>query len=163
MNSKDKNMTVEAKKNMIFIVCVLIISFAIIKIFNVFYGVARVSGNSMYPTLKNRQFLIYSTDVSNIDYGDIIVFKNEKTDNSLYIKRVFAKAGDSVKVIGTTYIRNGVEIDEPYTNKYSNPYTIDKTISKGCVYVLGDNRDNSIDSREFDEINIKTDVIGIIK
>jgi signal peptidase I len=118
----------------------------------------------MYPTYKNGELHIYSTDISNITYGDVVIFKNsQQTNNCIYIKRVVALSGDEFSCDGTVYSLNGKVLVEKYINSnISKPYNFDYIVPDNYIYVCGDNRDESYDSREFGAIN-KNDVIGIIE
>lgn len=96
--------------------------------------------------------------------GDIIVFEPPVTSEKPYIKRVIGVPGDTVeiKTDGYVYI-NGERLEEPYiqgpitecTTSVCNPVTVED----GHVYVLGDNRRNSSDSRIFGVVDVD-DIIG---
>ena len=112
----------------------------------------RVVGRSMLPTLQDDQFLV----VSKLDYrlhepqrGDIIVFRDPRSDDRKLIKRVIGLPGEVVEIEhGEVYI-NGQLLPESYINgpgRYSVPAT---PIPAGQYYVLGDNRSNSSDSHSW--------------
>lgn len=156
----DKNKKVHS--NLKFIVGVLVVSFILVHIFTHFWGIVRISGDSMLPTYKNGEIHIYSTDTSDINYGDVVIFKNKKTQNSIFIKRVVALSGDTFSCKGTSYSLNHKTLKENYINdNISKEYSFETTIPANYIYVCGDNRDASYDSREFGAVNID-DVIGII-
>jgi signal peptidase I len=99
----------------------------------------------MEPTFKNNQitFLIKNT---NVNKNDIIVFKK---DDTVYIKRVIAQSNDSVELHdGYVYI-NGVK----YISYTYNGENITYTLHENQFFVIGDNYNNSIDSRVFGLIN----------
>ena len=80
--------------------------------------------------------------------GDIIVFKYPDDPSENFVKRVIGLPGDTVEIIqGVTYV-NGEKLDEPYLNETPRaqnygPYEV----PEGCYFVMGDNRNNSHDSR----------------
>ena len=97
--------------------------------------------------------------------GEVVVFDNPAGDGSVLVKRVIAKAGQSVDLKnGCVYI-DGKILREPYTNqKPSKPLAgqmpglpeiiYPYTIPEGCVWVMGDNRTNSRDSRYFGSVSL---------
>lgn len=109
-----------------------------------------VSGSSMSPTLRDGDFLI----VNKISYvfgdakkGDIVVFPH---NDSYYIKRVVATEGDTVKISdGQLYINGKPENAEYLSKEVRTAGDIDIVVKKDRVFVLGDNRSNSLDSRYF--------------
>ncbi len=113
-----------------------------------------VKNYSMSPTLEEDDFVIINRHMTKrmAHKGDIVVFKSKlKTDDGkekLLIKRVIAVAGDDLKIeAGRVYI-NGTLYLEDYL-KYS--YTrgeLSLKIPEGKVFVMGDNRNNSLDSRD---------------
>lgn len=107
-----------------------------------------VEGRSMLPTLDDGERLL----VSKIQYyyrkpeiGEIVVFK--ATENKDYIKRVIAGAGDEVLVDWDGVYVNGRKLVEPYIiEEHKEPYG-PVIVPEDTVFVLGDNRNNSLDSR----------------
>lgn len=150
--------------NLKFLTLVLVISFILIQIFNHFFGIIRIVGPSMYPTYSNGELHLYSTDTTKIERGNVVIFKNKnQTENQLYIKRVVAISGDTFACKGTTYYLNGNLLNEKYINKkISDVYNFTTYVPQGYVFVCGDNRDKSTDSRSFGVVNVK-DIVGIIK
>ena len=74
-----------------------------------------VSGLSMYPTFKNKDFLLsYLVDVriNNIRHGDVVVFHSPVEEDKLYIKRVIGLPKDTIKLEGGAVYRNGDKVDE---------------------------------------------------
>ena len=102
----------------------------------------------MYPTLKNGQLIIAQKFNLNLQYGDIVViYKNEKK----IIKRVVGMPGDFIKIDGYLYI-NG-QISDNYLFDDTEPEIEEFKLNEDEFFVLGDNVNNSTDSR-FEEIGI---------
>ncbi|QJA09552.1 signal peptidase I [Romboutsia sp. CE17] len=116
-----------------------------------------VSGESMYPTLNDRDYLILnrlSYKFGEVERGDIIVFKtNLKQDNGKekdLIKRVIAIPGDHLVIENSKVYINDELIDEPYIHNAYTSGDIDIVIPENKIFAMGDNRENSKDSRSED-------------
>ena len=112
-----------------------------------------VSGPSMRRTLQNEERLIvnklvyYTRDPKK---GEIIVFKYPSDTRRDFIKRVIATGGDSIEIRdGKTFV-NGEAIDESYIKEPFHTNYPKVTVPKGFIFVMGDNRNNSEDSRYSD-------------
>lgn len=130
-----------------------------------------VKGASMNPTYENKDVIIVSK-VSEIDRFDHVVFKAPNKDEH-YIKRVIGLPGDTVEMREDVLIVNGIEYDEPYVNRETkNPmqkritenFTLFEItgrhkVPEGYIFVLGDNRLQSSDSRDFGLIPME-DIFG---
>ncbi len=155
-NEKGKNETMEWIKSIVtaIIIAVLIKTF----VFNSTY----VLGNSMYPTLKEKDRLfalrvpLYFSGPSR---GDVIVLEAPDNADKDYIKRVIGLEGDTIQIIEGKIYLNGEILEEPYIDVDSFTYIYDKdtwTVEEGQVFVLGDNRleGASKDSRYFGSISL---------
>lgn len=115
-----------------------------------------VREHSMQNTLQPNDYLILSKMAykfgGDIDYGDVIVFKSdldlENGKKKLLIKRVIAKGGDTIAIADGQVYRNGEILDEPYIKDgYTNGGIDETTVPEGKLFLMGDNRVVSIDSR----------------
>ena len=120
-------------------------------VFNTFLGVAVVQGQSMMPTLNNDSIIVIQKAMLDPKVGDIVTISPYHYKNEL-IKRVIAVEGDVVDIDFNTgrVTVNGKVLDEPYiaeptTTEYDIKFPI--TVKPGHIFVLGDNRNDSIDSR----------------
>lgn len=129
-----------------------------------------VFGSSMVPTLHDRdQLVVYKLGYllsGSPQKGDIVVVwippeKRNNKNEKLYIKRIMATAGDTIEVKDKTVILNGKALDEPNVVKEGGLYQeIDQVkVPEGHVFVMGDNRVNSEDSRKLGFIPI-SDIKG---
>lgn len=129
----------------------------------VFFGVqvtfatAIVSGESMYPTYEDRDVVLGVKIDRNYDRQDVVI-----VDCSQYnigaeyiIKRVVAVAGDTVAIKNGYLYINGEKQEESYISEQMYSDMEEVTVSQDCVFVMGDNRNNSIDSRIIGEINVE--------
>lgn len=155
------NLNSKLNKNFVFEVidCILtgiVIAFLITRIF----VPTVVLGNSMHPTLLNNERLFvnklaYVFEGKTPKRNDIIVFTPGNNENILYIKRVIAVEGDTIAIKDNKVYVNSVEIKEPYLKeKMNTPDIEEQKINKGYVFVMGDNRNNSADSRIIGPIHI---------
>lgn len=111
-----------------------------------------VDGDSMYPTLHNfDKVALRSGVLCEPEVGDIVVLRAPGYQMPL-VKRVIATEGQTVDidfVAGIVYV-DGVALEEPYVNSPTNAMgdtQFPQTVAEGCVFVLGDNRNDSSDSR----------------
>jgi signal peptidase I len=114
-----------------------------------------VEGDSMLPNFETNQYLI----VSRVNYlfgeperGDVVVFHYPHDPDEDYIKRVVGVPGDTIEIRDTRVYVNGEPIDEPYTLEPCTPGRCPDTsvtLGEDEFWMMGDNRNNSSDSRSF--------------
>lgn len=118
-----------------------------------------VEGKSMYPTLHDKD-IVYTEQgnfhLQDINRHDIVIIKLETGFN--VVKRVIGVSGDIIKIEqGELYV-NGIQKKEVYINEFEKgliPADVSENIvPEGYIFVLGDNRLHSSDSRDFGFVNI---------
>ena len=127
-----------------------------------------VRGDSMYSTLEEGDYLIINRMAYKFkepQRGDIIVFKSDlqQDDGTTkdLVKRVIGIPGDTVKIENGKVYVNGEELVEPYLDEDITSGEVDTVVPKDSVFVLGDNREISLDSRYADVGFIKeSDILG---
>jgi len=133
-----------------------------------------VDGKSMEPTLFDGNLLMVNKmiyDWQDVNHGDVVVF--HANENEDYVKRVIGLPGDTISYKNDALYLNGKKVDEPYLDPYrkddGEPLTKDFTLEEitgdvkevpdGRIFVMGDNRRESLDSRYFGFVPIET-VVG---
>lgn len=130
---------------------------------------ALVKQSSMEPTMSNNDYTLLNRkayDNTDPKRGDIIVFRTDRKDSrgneKLLIKRIIGIPGDLISIRGGELFLNGVRQHEDYVlNDFTKGEINDLTVPPGRYFVMGDNRGNSIDSRN-DEIGCirRSDILG---
>ncbi len=142
---------------------------AVVIVLLLVFRVVVVSGSSMYDSLIHGDLLLLlsNTFYAEPEYGDIVVLSTESFDNGTpIVKRIIATEGQTVDIdfaSGIVYV-DGIPLSEPYTQTPTNTSggtVFPLTVDEGCVFVLGDNRNESRDSRypEIGQVD-KREILG---
>ena len=148
-----KGMSENAKEWIKDILIALAVAFLVLQ----FIKPTIVQEHSMENTLQPNDYLFVSKQSYTLfgkpQRGDIIVFHSALTTaegaEKLLVKRIIAVGGDTVAITGGTVYVNGEPQDEPYTKDgYTNTEMGEVTVPEGQLFCMGDNRQNSRDSRD---------------
>ncbi len=165
-----KNLAKDIKTGLIDLLEVAFVGITVFaSVFYLFIGQSlRVTGLSMIPTFKNDEVIMIeklTLNLNPLERKTIIVFKSPKEPKKLLIKRVVGLPNETIKISeGIVYI-NGTKLEEPYINGLKTKqekYLLEGQeykIPNGEYVVMGDNRVDSEDSREFGPIKT-TDMTG---
>lgn len=122
----------------------------------------RVQMGSMLPTLKENNLII----VNKITYrlndpkrGDIVVFRPPNGSKVFYVKRIVALPGETIEIRNGELLINGIPLEEDYISGATPGVYGPLTLGRDEYFVMGDHRNNSLDSREFGPIS-KESIIG---
>jgi signal peptidase I len=129
--------------------------------------VARVDGLSMEPTLEDRDRLIVNKLVYEFGDprpGDIVMLYYPVDPQKMFVKRVIAKEGDTVRIVdGRVYVNDIPFPDDYVTDEFrSHDDLVPTTVQQGYYFVMGDHRNNSSDSRNWGQVPKKY-IVGKVK
>lgn len=130
---------------------IILIFLVVFIVFQFVVGISFVKGKSMFPTLHNNEIAFYTRIVPHFKEGDILSVKMPSGD--YYVKRVVATEGDIVDIKNGKFYVNEKMLEESYvygkTEAKVGGVDFPYTVEDGKVFVMGDNREESMDSRDF--------------
>jgi signal peptidase I len=124
-----------------------------------------IPSGSMIPTIELQDRVIANKFIYRFtepERGDIVVLEDPTGSVDTLIKRVIALGGETVDLVGGEVVVDGVVLDEPYTHGLPSEPMIQEmpyTVPEGHVWLMGDNRTNSADSRVFGSVPL-TEIKG---
>lgn len=126
------------------------------------YEPFKVDGNSMHPTLESGERMLVNKMEVEYNRGDIVVFKRHLNEH--LVKRVIGIGGDKVQIVNGVVFVNGERLAERYIEKIDPAFDSlnEVIVPKGYLFVMGDNRKYSFDSRELGFVNAFT-VVGEVE
>ena len=116
----------------------------------------RIEGQSMEPNFHHGQYLLVNKlayRVGEYRRGDVIVFHYPNDPSQDYIKRVIGLPGDTVEIRDGVLHVNGLPVDEPYDQVPMTRNIPAQAVAPGFLYVLGDNRPASSDTRTWGQLS----------
>lgn len=157
-NQSLKNESTSLKRIVLDLLEIIGAALALTFLLLIFVQPSIVEGSSMYPTLHDKDKLLL-WKLGDLEKGDVVVFDSHDLENNKYVKRIIGTEGDHVVIAGNTVIVNNKIVEEPYINEVDFYGEVDLVVSEECIFVLGDNRNHSNDSRAFGEVSLE-DVDG---
>lgn len=127
-----------------------------------FVRMPQVFGPSMEPHITPGEYVLINTlayKLSAPQRGDIIAFQHASDPPEIYIKRIIGLSGDRIRIVAGNVIVNGTPLPEPYLQFRDRRSFPEVVVPDHELYVLGDNRANSEDSRSFGPVP-ESDVTG---
>ncbi len=121
-----------------------------------------VDGPSMRPTLQSQERLVVNKFIYKFnppEHGDILVFRYPRDTTRDFIKRVIAVPGDTIEIKDGRVFVNDQLLNEPYILEKTRSEYPKATVPQGTIFVMGDNRNNSEDSRFADVGFVPYDLI----
>lgn len=154
-NSEEKRLRDQDKRSAV--MTYLITTATLLILFTCVFSINKVPSTSMEPTIAPKSFIInwrfpFLVGDPIPDHGDIVVFKSAGGDHRYLVKRVIGLPGDQISFAGGYVFRNGEKLVEPYLQTEGETYSETERYSVPgcCIFVLGDNRLFSKDSRFMD-------------
>ncbi len=121
-----------------------------------FVRLPQVSGLSMEPHIRSGEYVLINTFAYRLGTprrGEIVAFRHEGDTRAVFIKRVVGLPGDRIRIVRGRVYLNQAPLAEPYVAHADTRSFPEVTVPLGSVYVLGDNRAESEDSRFFGAVS----------
>ena len=151
-----------ARRILLEIIETIVLALVLFMAINFLTARIRVDGSSMEPNFHDGDYVIVNRMAyrfGDIQRGDVIVFPYPLHEEDDYIKRVIGLPGDHVAVYSGIVYVNGEAMTEPYIMEKPNTDLAEVIVPDGYVYVMGDNRNASSDSRSWGPLQIEK-IIG---
>lgn len=146
------------------VVTIAIAGMMLLGLFNIFRP-CQIEGTSMFPWFQTGDVVIINSLDTTPDRYDIVVFeKFHRGEEMLFVKRTIGLPGDIIRIVeGTIYI-NGEFCEEANKDILFNTHSLDGLfiVPEGHIFVIGDNRRDSYDSRRFGPVP-QEDVVGVVQ
>ena len=149
-----RNAPRQALRRLFIMFCPALLLLLLLKVvFSLFY----VPTGSMEPTVRAGSVqlawrLPYIIGDPALRHGEIVAFRNDAVSDRLMLKRVIGTEGDRIDIMGGDVYVNGERLNEPYIRSNTEAYECSSfSVPEGMVFLLGDNRENSWDSRYWEK------------
>ena len=124
-------------------------------LFRFILGISLVKGSSMEDTIPSGRIVFFLRTVKDYKTGDVVAAR--VPTGKLYVKRIVARSGDLVELKdGCLYVNGAQELEGPFqgtTEALPDGISYPYTVPQGSYFLLGDNREHSIDSRAFGAVS----------
>lgn len=148
------------KQTLLEYIQVILVSVVVTFVILYFIQISKVVGISMEPTYHDGNIVLVDKvfyKQSLPEHNDIVVLKY--SDEQI-IKRVIGVEGDTIEVKDNQLYRNGELVNENYINEQMNYDDFKYDVPEGKIFVMGDNRNHSVDSRVMGYFDFEDDVVG---